>query len=285
MKRFLQIVFALSLVSIAACSLFKKDKSSKKPSDGVERPWSSKPLKTPETVKVCDGIEYTLLAKGDGPLPQPGQRCLVLYKGMLPNDTVFDASYLHGNQPLQFHLMQHQVIAGWDSVFSRLHCGDKARMTLAPQYAYGKRAMGKIPANATLIFEVELIDALGAPTPWDAKGKDTITTPSGLKVVMFESHPENPMPTTGSNVVVDYSGFLLNGTMFDSSVDRGQPYSFPLGRGRVIKGWDEGIAMLHKGEKAKLIIPPALGYGDRAMGPTLPANSTLVFDVHLIDFK
>jgi peptidylprolyl isomerase len=76
----------------------------------------------------------------------------------------------------------------------------------------------------------------------------------------------------------------LDGTVFDSSVSRGEPISFPIGQSRVIKGWDEGIAYLKVGEKARLIISPELGYGSRAMGP-IPANSTLVFDVELMSVK
>lgn len=91
---------------------------------------------------------------------------------------------------------------------------------------------------------------------------DTITTPSGLKIVMFEKHPENELALAGKSVSVHYSGYLLDGSMFDSSVERGQPFDFPLGQGRVIKGWDEGVALLRKGEKAKLIIPYSLAYGE-----------------------
>ena len=91
-------------------------------------------------------------------------------------------------------------------------------------------------------------------------------------------------PKQGSNVSVHYSGFLLDGTKFDSSYDRGEPITFPLGAGRVIKGWDEGISLLNVGGKAKFIIPPDLGYGSRAMGP-IPANSVLIFEVELVDIS
>ena len=123
------------------------------------------------------------------------------------------------------------------------------------------------------------------PTMWVTTGKDTITTPSGLKIVMFEKHPDAEMPKRGQTVTVDYSGYLLDGSMFDSSVDRGQPFAFPLGLGRVIAGWDEGIGLLHKGEKAQLIIPYQLAYGAAGRPPIIPAKADLIFDVHLIDFK
>ncbi|MBN2891765.1 MAG: FKBP-type peptidyl-prolyl cis-trans isomerase [Bacteroidales bacterium] len=89
----------------------------------------------------------------------------------------------------------------------------------------------------------------------------------------------------GDNVVVHYSGRLLDGTKFDASYDRGEPFEFLLGAGRVIKGWDEGIALMKVGGKATLIIPSNLGYGSRAVGGVIPANSTLIFDVELIEVK
>ena len=84
---------------------------------------------------------------------------------------------------------------------------------------------------------------------------------------------------------VHYSGYLQDGSMFDSSVERGQPLDFPLGQGKVIKGWDEGIALLKVGEKARLIIPQELGYGERGYPPIIPAKATLIFDVELVDVK
>ncbi len=83
---------------------------------------------------------------------------------------------------------------------------------------------------------------------------------------------------------VHYTGTLLNGTKFDSSRDRNEPFEFTLGKGQVIKGWDEGIALMNVGGKATLVIPSAIAYGDRDMG-TIPPFSTLVFDVELIDVK
>lgn len=86
----------------------------------------------------------------------------------------------------------------------------------------------------------------------------------------------------GQQVSVHYTGWLTNGTKFDSSVDRGQPFGFPLGGGRVIKGWDQGVAGMRVGGKRKLTIPPHLGYGERGFPPVIPANSTLIFEVELL---
>ena len=91
--------------------------------------------------------------------------------------------------------------------------------------------------------------------------------------------------TTGKTAVVHYTGWLMDGTKFDSSVDRNQPFSFPLGRGQVIKGWDEGVAGMKIGGKRTLLIPPALGYGARGAGGVIPPGATLLFEVELVDLR
>jgi FKBP-type peptidyl-prolyl cis-trans isomerase len=113
---------------------------------------------------------------------------------------------------------------------------------------------------------------------------DTISTPSGLKYQVL-TPGTGATATAGQNVSVHYTGWLENGTKFDSSVDRGQPFQFPLGAGRVIRGWDEGVAGMKIGEKRKLIIPAELGYGSRGAGGAIPPNATLIFEVELLDLK
>lgn len=114
----------------------------------------------------------------------------------------------------------------------------------------------------------------GAPT--------TITTASGLQYVVLKDG-DGAVAKAGQTVSVHYTGWLTNGTKFDSSVDRGTPIQFLLGAGKVIKGWDEGVAGMKVGEKRKLIIPSNLAYGDQNVGGGLiPPNSTLVFDVELV---
>jgi len=93
------------------------------------------------------------------------------------------------------------------------------------------------------------------------------------------------MAKVGDTVSVHYTGTLTDGTKFDSSRDRGEPIEFPLGQGRVIKGWDEGIAKMHVGDQAILIIPPSIGYGSRGAGEAIPPDATLIFIVELVGTK
>lgn len=280
-------IVLVAAIGVLAC-VAAKGKKDPPPSDGVARKWTSKKVKKPVAVVLPCGIEYTVTHKGNGPLPKtPDDRVMILYKGTLVNDTVvFDASYKHGNVPISFHPGRGgEMIAGWDSVFKYLHAGDRAVMKLPSKYAYGASARPGIPAYSDLKFEVEVIDVISKPLKWDATGKDTITTPSGLKMVMFETHPDSVQPKAGNTVVVDYSGYLLNGYMFDSSVDRGQPYSYVVGRVPMIAGWAEAIGLMREGEKAQIIVPYQLAYGAQGRPPMIPGKSDLIFDMHLISVK
>ena len=114
------------------------------------------------------------------------------------------------------------------------------------------------------------------------------STPSGLQIEDTQVGT-GASPTTGQTCVMHYTGWLwvngAKGKKFDSSVDRGEPFEFPIGRGRVIKGWDEGVAAMKVGGKRTLLIPPALGYGERGAGGAIPGGATLLFEVELLGVR
>lgn len=111
-----------------------------------------------------------------------------------------------------------------------------------------------------------------------------VTTDSGLKYVDLVVGTGREA-AVGNLATVHYTGWLTNGKKFDSSVDRREPFSFPLGGGKVIRGWDEGVVGMKVGGKRKLTIPPQLGYGARGAGGVIPPNATLVFDVELLEVR
>lgn len=234
---------------------------------------------SPEYVTTETGLKYRDFQVGAGEEAQPGDKVEVHYTGWLTDGTKFDSSRDRG-RPFNFQLGQGRVIKGWDEGVTGMKVGGKRKLIIPPELGYGDRGAGnKIPPNATLEFEVELLDVQDAPKM--KKGDDGGITE--LKIEDIEEG-EGPEAKPGDMVSVHYTGTLLDGTKFDSSVDRGQPLEFPLGAGRVIRGWDQGVVGMKAGGKRKLTIPPHLAYGNRAR-PKIPAGSTLVFDVELLEIK
>jgi peptidylprolyl isomerase len=121
-----------------------------------------------------------------------------------------------------------------------------------------------------------------------ADAQPVTTTPSGLKIIDIKVGT-GPAPKPGQTCMMHYTGWLYEndkkGAKFDSSLDRNQPFSFPIGQHQVIAGWDEGVATMKVGGKRTLIIPPALGYGARGAAGVIPPNATLMFDVELLGVK
>ncbi len=141
--------------------------------------------------------------------------------------------------------------------------------------------------TAALAAGVTVSTAFITPALAQTAGK-IMTTPSGLKFIDTKVGT-GASPRTGQTCVMHYTGWLYEndtkGAKFDSSLDRGQPFEFPIGTRRVIAGWDEGVASMKVGGKRTLIIPPELGYGARGAGGVIPPNATLLFEVELLDVK
>jgi|SRR5258708_5259371 peptidylprolyl isomerase len=153
------------------------------------------------------------------------------------------------------------------------------------------RAIPFASTVAALALVAALAGALAAVNPTAAMAQAagaTVTTPSGLKITDTKVGT-GATPKPGQTCIMHYTGWLYEGgakgKKFDSSVDRGQPFEFPIGRRQVISGWDEGVATMKVGGKRTLIIPPELGYGARGAGGVIPPNATLIFDVELLDVK
>jgi len=230
------------------------------------------------------GLKYIITHAGNGKKAEAGKSVKVHYIGKLTDGSEFDSS-VKRDKPFVFKLGAGQVIKGWDEGIALLSEGAKATFTIPPELGYGENGKGSIPANATLIFDVELLEVIAPPEPFDVNGKDTIRMESGLKYIKIKTIEKGRDAEAYRSVSVHYTGYLLDGIIFDSSIERGEPISFKLGVGQVIKGWDEGISYLKVGERARFIIPPELAYGERGVPPLIPADATLIFDVELIEVK
>ena len=242
-----------------------------------------------DIVTTDSGLQYVILEEGTGASPEPGSLVAVHYTGTLEDGTVFDSSRDRG-QPIQFPVGRGQVIPGWDEGIALMKEGGKARLIIPSDLAYGDQGIqGIIPPGATLIFDVELVSVSPPPppppeAPTEVDEADYTTTDSGLKYYDLEEG-SGDSPQTGQTAVVNYTGWLEDGTMFDSSLLRGQPFAFPVGLQQVIPGWDEGVASMKVGGKRQLVIPAELGYGERGAGDAIPPNATLIFEVDLLEIQ
>ncbi len=232
------------------------------------------------------GLQFEDSVVGDGKQAQAGQDVTVHYTGWLWVDgkkaAKFDSSH-DRREPFEFELGGGMVIRGWDEGVQGMKIGGKRTLIIPAGLGYGARgAGGVIPPNATLCFDVELLGVAGGPEPVELA---LTATPSGLQ---FEDRVvgEGDEATQGRRVSVHYTGWLyqdgLRGKKFDSSKGRGQPFSFHLGGGEVIAGWDEGVQGMKVGGTRMLVLPPELGYGEYGAGGVIPPNATLLFEVELL---
>jgi len=229
----------------------------------------------------------SVLEDGEGDQAKAGQMVDVHYTGWLISDgTKFDSSVDRGT-PFSFVLGAGKVIKGWDEGVALMRPGEKRRLRIPAALGYGENGTGPIPGGATLLFDVELIAATDlieppANPPALASDAQIESTGSGLQYVVFTEGTGAPAEP-GQTVSVHYTGWLAEtGALFDSSLKRGKPIQFALGSGRVIKGWDEGVAMMKVGGTRRLIVPGTLAYGERGRGQRIPPNATLIFDVELV---
>lgn len=263
----------LPVITLASLSLLIPSGSASAADPTQDNPNASKTMKKTES-----GLAYFDEKEGTGEPPKPGQMCFVHYTGWLwENKTKgkkFDSSK-DRNAPFPFRVGKGQVIKGWDEGVATMKVGGKRDLLIPAELGYGARGTGGvIPPNATLFFEVELLGVMKQ-------------NPSGLEYRDLKVG-DGLTPKPGQTCVVHYTGWLWDDgkdKMFDSSVRRGTPFPFPLGQHKVIAGWDEGVSTMKVGGKRELLIPPDLGYGARGFPGHIPPNSSLLFEVELLDVK
>ena len=240
-----------------------------------------------DDLEISDsGLMYYDIVDGDGDTPEIGGQVLTdytLWVREADGDRYVGSSA--GGEPIPFTIgVVDVVFPGWDEGASSMNVGGKRLLVIPSDLALGPQGGGDIPPDSTLVMEIELLEAIEPPEPIEMEEVDPddyTETESGL---MFYDIVEGDgaSPEDGQAVTVHYTGWLEDGTQFDSSVERGEPFTFPIGMGSVISGWDEGVATMKIGGKRQLLIPSDLAYGDGGSGP-IPPGSTLIFDVELLD--
>ena len=229
------------------------------------------------------GLETKLQVKdmvvGTGREAKTGDTVLVEYIGWLngkDRSQFFDRSASH-DEPFEFILGKGQAIEGFDKGLVGMKVGGQRELIIPSELAYGEKGAlnGKIPPNAALRFEVELVEV------------STTLPPTSVKKLKVEDLilGIGTAAKTGDTLSVHYTGWLENGAKFDSSHDSGQPIEFVLGEGKVIAGWELGLMGMRVGGKRKLTIPPELGYGAKGAFNYVPHNAALIFEVELLSVK
>ncbi len=232
------------------------------------------------------GVKIAVLAEGDGEDEvEAGDRVTVEFAIWVAEGERFFTSSDSAGQPLTYPVGSGAVFPGWDEGTLGMVVGEKRQLFIPSELGLGAQGYGElVPPDSDLLLEVELVDLVKVRKATELDEDDYEVTDSGLKYYdLVEGDGE--MPEEGQIVVVHYTGWLEDGTQFDSSLERGVPFEFPVGTGAVISGWDEGVATMKVGGIRQLVIPADLGYGDTGAGSTIPPGATLIFEVELLELK
>lgn len=237
-----------------------------------------------EYTTTDSGLQYAILEEGSGEQPEMGDVVRVHYTGMLGDGTEFDSSR-GGGEPFQFALGRGQVIPGWDEGIGLLREGGTAKLIIPPELGYGAQGSGGvIPPNATLYFDVELIEIVpgGPESPTAVDDGDYETTESGLQYYVIEEG-DGETAEEGQPVRIHFTFWLEDGTRLNSSIDVGQPLTFVIGQDQVPPGLEEGVVGMRVGEQRQLVLPPELAFGEQGAGDQIPPDSTVIFEVELLE--
>ncbi len=246
------------------------------------------------------GLKYLDEKPGKGREAEKDDLVTINYRAWMVNDTtdifndwVSDTSkfaYLvgdsyHRGQTIKFVLGENLFIKGLDEGIVGMKTGGMRTVFIPSKLAYGKQGLDPIQPDSDLKVVVELLEVKDKVITemWDVDPSKLKMTESGLKYEII-SEGRGSYPSEGNAVMIHYTGYLKDSTKFDSSVERDEPFEFVVGSKLVIDGLDEGVRLLKKGGKVRLILPPLLAYRNISL-PQIPANSTLIFDLELLDIK
>lgn len=242
------------------------------------------------------GLMYVIDKPTNEPNVKTGDKVAVHYTGTFEDGRKFDSSR-DRNQPFELVVGQGRVIKGWDEGLQLFKQGERGRLFIPYEMAYGEIGQGSIPPKANLIFDIEVLDSEIIKAAEETAKQEYIalvkkqysnvkTTPSGL-MYLLQKEGVGPAAQAGDKVKVHYTGRLVTGQKFDSSRDRNEPFELVLGENRVIQGWEEGLKAFNIGSKGILFIPYQLAYGERGAGRSIPPKANLEFSIEVlsIDYK
>jgi FKBP-type peptidyl-prolyl cis-trans isomerase len=236
------------------------------------------------TEPLISRVRVEILRNADGRVPVKGDRVQIHYRGMLEDGTLFDSSYQRGT-PLEFVLGYDRALEGMEQGLLQVPEGARARLHIPFGLAYKEKILSAIPPRSNLIFEVALLSIKASGLP--QKIPDTYgfeeKKEDGLHYWVLKEKPSSRSPAKGEEIIVNYTGWLEDGTLFDSSAFSGKPFKFILGS-KVISGWNRMLLKMRVGETVLVKIPPHLAYGDQKIKQVLP-GSTLLFQIELLAIK
>lgn len=289
MKKLLStnVIFLLTLSALLSAGLMVCAEETTAP--------SAVPEVTPiQTEKTPEGLIIETIKEGSGETALKGTKVTIDYTGWLAMDGKKLDSSVDRGKPFDFPLGKGRVIKGWEMGIEGMKVGGKRRLTIPPDLAYGASGHGSlVPPDATLIFDIEVLSVEEIPTgpefPPDIDPIKSWEKKDVLIDVIKEGGGE-AMARNKKTCYIHYTGWVKEtGKKFDSSIDRGKTFSFLMGFGKVIEGWEIGIDGMKKGEKRRLTIPAKRAYGKEGVpsrsgeGYVIPPNATLIFDVELVD--
>lgn len=222
------------------------------------------------------GIKITFIEKSNSNEKiKKGDVIKIKYNAYLPDGKLFDSSDMIG-MALGYYVGIGMSVKGWDEALPYTSVGDKFRLHIPAKLAYGKKGYGKlIPPDTDLDFDMEITEKM-TPEVLQNNLQFYLTLPKAA---------EKKVAQEGNDVTIHYYAWTADGRLFDATHFNGKPYKYKLGFGKAIEAWNIALKKMRKGEKAIVVVPPQLGYGEAGIPELVPPNATLVYMLELIDVK